>query len=314
MKQTNILVTGANGQIGSVLTTALRKKYGTDHVLATDIRPNQQEGRFEILDVLDSHRLAEIAEKNKITEIYHLAAILSAKGELAPVHTWDVNIKSMLNVFEVAREKKIKKVFSPSSIAAFGNNINPTNVAQNRPMQPTTVYGISKVAGELWNQYYFDKYGLDIRSVRYPGVIGYQNDPGGGTTDYAVEIFHAAVKNEPFTCFLKPDTRLPMIYMEDTIRATLDLMNAPSENIKVRTSYNLSGLNFSPSEIYERIKKEVPNFKINYAPDDRQKIADSWPNSIDDTAAQNDWNWAAAFDLEKMTADMLKNLRIKYTK
>ena len=300
---------GANGQIGSVLTEALRSRYGIGNVIATDIRPPASDtGLFEKLDVLDASRMAEVVEKYDISQMYHLAAILSAKGEKDPQWAWGINMGGLMNVFEVAREKGVKRVFFPSSIAVFGNNAPKKNTPQETSLLPTTVYGISKVAGELWCQYYFNKYGLDVRSLRYPGVIGYQSEPGGGTTDYAVDIFRYAVKGEPYPCFLKEKTELPMIYMDDAVRATIELMEAPAANLTVRTSYNLAGTSFTPSELADCIKSHLPNFQIKYEPDFRQQIADSWPGSIDDSLARRDWNWQPQFDLQEMTKDMIEHL------
>ncbi len=313
MSKEKILVIGANGQIGAVLTNALRDQFGTANVIATDIRDGAlQDGIFEILDVLDAAALANLIEKHHITQVYHLAAILSAKGEANPLKTWDINMNGLFNVLEVSKEKGVHKIFYPSSIAVFGSDIPRQNTPQNAILKPTTVYGMSKAAGELWSQYYFQRYGLDIRSLRYPGVIGYQSDPGGGTTDYAVEIYHYAVKGKPYACFLAKNTALPMIYMDDAIRATLELMDAPAENIRERTSYNLAGMSFSPGEIAESIQREMPDFTVLYQPDFRQKIAESWPESIDDTPARNDWGWQPKYDLDSMTRDMLFHLQEKY--
>lgn len=313
MRKDKILVIGANGQIGTVLTEALREKYGNDNVLATDIRTSETtQGPFETLDILDGDRLSEIVKKYSITQIYHLAAILSANGEKNPRRTWDINMTGLFNVLEVAKEQSLNKVFFPSSIAVFGTHTPKENTPQFTFLDPETVYGISKTAGENWCQYYFDKYNLDVRSLRYPGVISYQSLPGGGTTDYAVDIFHKAVQGLEFDCFLSKDTKLPMIYMPDTVRATLELMEAPSEKIKVRSSYNLAAMTFSPSEINEAIQLHFPDFKINYNPDFRQAIADSWPASIDDTEARNDWNWKEEFDIHEMTKDMIFQLSKKY--
>jgi threonine 3-dehydrogenase len=314
MSKEKILVIGANGQIGSVLTSSLRKEHGENSVVATDIRATEgQEGLFELLNVMDAQAIASAVERHSITQIYHLAAILSAKGEQNPLQTWDVNMGGLFNVFEVAREKQVAKVFYPSSIAVFGADIPRQMTPNNAVLKPTTVYGMSKASGELWSQYYHQKYGMDIRSLRYPGVIGWQSDPGGGTTDYAVEIYHYAVKGQGYTCFLAENTVLPMIYMDDAIRATLELMDAKAEDIKVRTSYNLAGMSFSPKEIVASIQQEVPNFKVSYAPDFRQKIAESWPESIDDSAARNDWQWHPQYDLKSMTKDMLHQLQSKYS-
>jgi threonine 3-dehydrogenase len=313
MSKEKILVIGANGQIGAVLTNALRDQFGTANVIATDIRDGAlQDGIFEILDVLDAAALANLIEKHHITQVYHLAAILSAKGEANPLKTWDINMNGLFNVLEVSKEKGVHKIFYPSSIAVFGSDIPRQNTPQNAILKPTTVYGMSKAAGELWSQYYFQRYGLDIRSLRYPGVIGYQSDPGGGTTDYAVEIYHYAVKGKPYACFLAKNTALPMIYMDDAIRATLELMDVPAENIRERTSYNLAGMSFSPGEIAESIQREMPDFTVLYQPDFRQKIAESWPESIDDTPARNDWGWQPKYDLDSMTRDMLFHLQEKY--
>jgi nucleoside-diphosphate-sugar epimerase len=250
--------------------------------------------------------------KYKITQIYHLAAILSANGEKLPLNTWDINMKSFFNVLEVSRLNQVDKVFFPSSIAVYGNDAPKIKTPQDYVLAPSTVYGISKVAGENWANYYYERYNLDIRSIRYPGVIGYQTLPGGGTTDYAVDIFHKAVKNEEFECFLKATTVLPMIYMDDTIRATIELMESPKENISVRTSYNLSGISFSPEELAKSIQNIYPDFKIFYKPDFRQKIAESWPSSIDDSNARTDWNWKPQFDIDTMTNVMIAELEKKY--
>lgn len=313
MTKDKILVIGANGQIGSVLTEALRDQFGEKNVISTDIRePDKPSPPFELLDVLDAAKLADAVDRHDITQIYHLAAVLSAKGERAPLPTWDINMKGLLNVLEVAREKKVAKVFYPSSIAVFGPTTPRVNTPQFTAMEPTTVYGISKVAGELWSQYYFNRYGLDVRSLRYPGIIGYQSLPGGGTTDYAVDIYHKAVLGQPFECFLREDTRLPMLYMDDAIRGTLQLMDAPADQVKVRTSYNLAAMSFTPAEIALEIKKHLPGFQVSYKPDFRQAIADSWTQSIDDTQARKDWGWAPRFDLPAMTVDMLEHLAQQY--
>lgn len=314
MKRETILVTGANGQIGTVLCAALRNQFGESQVIATDIRePENGNGRFEKLDVLDKAALAGLVSKNSVTQIFHLAAILSAKGEEYPRRTWNINMDGLFNVFDVAKELNVSKVFYPSSIAVFGPETPRQNTPQHAVLTPTTVYGISKVAGEHWANYYFLKYGTDIRSVRYPGIIGYQSMPGGGTTDYAVDIYHKAVKGEAFSCFLKPQTGLPMIYMDDAIDATLQLMNAPAELVKIRSSYNLSGMSFTPAEIATAIKKHFPLFQIEYNPDPlRQSIAESWPESIDDSEARKDWGWQPKYDLATMTQDMILHLEEKY--
>ena len=310
-----ILIIGANGQLGSVLTKELQKIYGKKNVIASDIFLDTDfDGIFEVIDATDLNAIKAIINKYSIKEIYHLAAILSAKGEEKPLSTWDLNIKMMLNVFEVSRLNNVKKVFFPSSIAVFGDQAPLVNTPQSSFLNPATVYGISKAAGENWAQYYFTKYGLDIRSIRYPGIIGYQSMPGGGTTDYAVDIYHSAVKDEKFSCFLNSDTKLPMMFMNDAIRSTIELMQSPIENIKIRTSYNLDGMSFSPSEIYNEIKKSYPNFKIKYNSDFRQKIADKWPKSIDDKEARNDWGWKPEYNLSSMTLIMLEKLKEKYNK
>jgi threonine 3-dehydrogenase len=309
---TTVLVTGANGQIGSVLVKALREKYGQSQVIATDIRDSgaHDEGIFQPLDVLDARALAAAVERWQVTEVYHLAAILSAKGEQNPRQAWEINMNGLFNILEVARQYQLKAFF-PSSIAVFGEHIQRISTPQFAVLAPTTVYGISKAAGENWCQYYFHKYGVDVRSIRYPGIIGYQSLPGGGTTDYAVDIFHVALRNEPFTCFLAEDARLPMMYMEDAIRATLELMEAPAERLSIRTSYNLAAMSFSPAEIAAEIQKHLPDFSIRYEPDFRQQIAEGWPQSIDDSQARVDWGWQPAFDLARMTEDMLLHLKVR---
>ena len=313
MGKEKLLIIGANGQIGTVLTAALRGRYGKNRVIATDIRPSAtQDGPFEILNILDQQRLLEIVKKYKVNQIYHLAAILSARGEENPSQTWDINMKGLFNVLEVAKSTKIHKVFFPSSIAVFGEATPQTDTPQATVLDPTTVYGISKAAGEHWCQYYHLKYGIDVRSIRYPGVIGHQTLPGGGTTDYAVDIFHKAVKGENFECFLKRNTRLPMIYMDDVIRATIELMEAPAKKIKTRTSYNLAAMSFTPSEITKEIRKHFPKFKVTYKPDARQAIADSWTETIDDSQARKDWGWKEEYDLAAMTSDMIFHLKKKY--
>jgi nucleoside-diphosphate-sugar epimerase len=308
-----ILITGASGQIGSVLTLELQKKWGTENVIASDVRSDINfSGNYLSLDVTNFNDLKEIVIENKITQIYHLAAILSANGEKSPLKTWSVNMETLFNVLEVSRHQNVEKVFFPSSIGAFGSNIEKGNVPQFANLTPTTVYGISKVAGENWANYYHKKFGLDIRSIRFPGVIGYQSLPGGGTTDYAVDIYHKAVKEESFDCFLNKSTKLPMIFIDDVIRATLELMDAPIESISVRTSYNLQGMSFTPEEVFLSIEKIYTNFSIEYCPDFRQDIADSWPRSIDDSTASEDWGWKPKFDLDKMTQVMIQKLKEYY--
>jgi nucleoside-diphosphate-sugar epimerase len=308
-----ILVIGASGQIGVELTLALRNIYGNANVIASDLREENDllkgTGPYVSLDVMNKEMLHVQVIRQGITQIYLLAAILSATGEKNPNLAWSLNMTSLLNVLDIAREEQIKKVYWPSSIAVFG----PTSPKQACPQQtiiePATVYGISKYAGEFWCDYYFNRYGVDVRSIRYPGLISYKSAPGGGTTDYAVEVFHDALDDGHYDCFLREDTYLPMMYMPDAIKATIELMEAPAEKISIRHSYNLSSLSFSPKEIAAEIKKHIPDFTINYAPDYRQAIADGWPQSIDDTVARKDWGWKEDFGLESMTKDMLLNLK-----
>ena len=310
MSKENVLITGANGQLGSVLVKKLQDKHGINHVIASDIRTKIDfVGIFEILDVSDFERLKYLVEEHNITQIYHLAAILSANGELTPLHTWDINTRTFLNILEISVLKKINKVFFPSSIAVFGDNAPKVKTPQDYLLNPSSVYGISKVAGENWSKYYCEKYNLDIRSLRYPGIIGYQSSPGGGTTDYAIDIYHKAVQEIDFICFLSESRTLPMIYMEDAISATIKLMDAPKESVKVRTSYNLSGMSFSPAELANSIQKIYPKFKIIYKPDFREEIASSWPSSIDDSFARNHWNWKPSFDIDQMTELMIRKLK-----
>ncbi|MHA7831672.1 MAG: NAD-dependent epimerase/dehydratase family protein [Flagellimonas sp.] len=308
MTSTKILVTGAAGQLGKVLCEELVKRYGSCNIIATDLNVEGALGIKEVLDVTDTNKLEALVSKYRINEIYHLAAVLSAKGEAKPLQTWDVNLAGWLNVLEVSRKYGVKKIFFPSSIAVFGPSINKVNTPQESFLDPSTVYGISKASCELWSNYYHLKYGLDIRSIRYPGVIGYQSMPGGGTTDYAVDIYHKALNNEHFSCYLSKDTRLPMIYMSDAIRATLELMDAPKEHISIRTSYNIHGTTFSPKELFDCIKHSFPDFTISYDPDFRQDIADSWPSSINAGRAISDWGWKPEFDLERITKDMFQHL------
>ncbi|WP_209332662.1 NAD-dependent epimerase/dehydratase family protein [Lunatimonas salinarum] len=312
---TKILITGAGGQLGSELTDALVSKYGSDAVIASDINEQARSlfpgAIFETLDVTDHLAMKALLEKHQISQIYHLAAILSATAEKKPLLAWQINMDSLLSILELAREKKLEKVYWPSSIAVFGPNSPRTHTPQNCIQEPQTAYGISKQAGERWCNYYFQKYGVDVRSLRYPGLIGYKSLPGGGTTDYAVDIYHHAVRKTPFTCFLKEDTALPMMYMPDAIRATMELMDAPKERIKIRSSYNISSLSFTPKEIFRSILMHNPKFEITYCPDFRQEIADGWPQSIDDSDAVADWGWKPAYDLPRMTQDMLANLTLK---
>lgn len=312
MTKEKILVIGASGQIGVELTMALREIYGNSNVVASDLREENPllkgSGPYVSLDVMNKEMLHVQVIRQNITQIYLLAAILSATGEKNPGLAWHLNMQGLLNVLDIAREEHISKVYWPSSIAVFG----PTSPKQYCPQQtiiePTTVYGISKYAGEFWCNYYNMKYGVDVRSIRYPGLISYKSAPGGGTTDYAVEIFHDALEEKKYTSFLTEDTYLPMMYMPDAIRATIELMEAPAEKISIRTSYNVAGISFSPREIAAEIQKHMPEFTMAYEPDYRQEIADSWPQSIDDTVARNDWGWKHEYNLAAMTEDMLKHL------
>ena len=308
-----ILVIGASGQIGVELTLALRKIYGDANVVASDLREENPllhgTGPYVSLDVMNKEMLHVQVIRQGFTQIYLLAAILSATGEKNPNLAWHLNMQGLLNVLDIAREEKISKVYWPSSIAVFGPTSPKKACPQQTIIEPITVYGISKYAGEFWCNYYFNKYGVDVRSLRYPGLISYKSAPGGGTTDYAVEIFHEALENRQYKCFLEKDTYLPMMYMPDAIRATIELMEAPANKIKTRTSYNLSSMSFSPHEIAAEIKKHIHDFRITYAPDYRQAIANSWPQSIDDTEARSDWGWKHEYDLAAMTKDMLENLK-----
>ncbi|MBN8687943.1 MAG: NAD-dependent epimerase/dehydratase family protein [Chitinophagales bacterium] len=315
MAKEKILVIGASGQIGVELTMALRKIYGNANVIASDLREQnpllEGTGPYVSLDVMNKEMLHVQVIRQNITQIYLLAAILSATGEKNPGLAWNLNMQGLLNVLDIAREEKLHKVYWPSSIAVFG----PTSPRQQCPQQtiiePTTVYGISKYAGEFWCHYFHQRFGVDVRSIRYPGLISYKSAPGGGTTDYAVEIFHEALEENKYECFLKADTYLPMMYMPDAIRATIELMEAPASKIKIRTSYNVSGMSFSPREIAAEIAKQVPGFSITYKPDYRQAIADSWPQSIDDSVAREDWGWKEEYDLPAMTSEMLHQLRLE---
>ena len=306
-----ILVIGSSGQIGTELTEKLQETYGTGNVIASDIKKaSHYNGVFEELDVLDEKRLFEVISKNKISQVYLLASLLSASAEKNPQFAWKLNMNGLINVLELAKQKKIKKIYWPSSIAVFGPSTQKENVPQHTEMGPTTVYGISKLAGERWCEYYFLKYGVDVRSVRYPGLISYKSPPGGGTTDYAVDIFYHAIEKGSYQCFLSENTVLPMMYMSDAIRATIELMESVSENVKIRSSYNIAAMSFAPKEIALEIKKHIPEFLITFAPDFRQKIADSWPKSIDDSEARKDWKWKHNYSLKTMTTDMLENLLI----
>ena len=311
--QDNILVIGASGQIGSELVLELRKEFSLNKVIASDIIPSSEEimssGPFEKLDVTDSSKLLEIVKKHKITQIYLLAAILSADAESKIEIAWDLNMSSLFNVLNLAKEKIVKKIFWPSSIAVFGPNTIKDKTPQFAITEPNTVYGISKLAGERWCEYYYNKFQVDVISLRYPGLIGWKSQPGGGTTDYAVDIFHEAIKNKSYNCFLEKNTFLPMMYMQDAINATLKVMNADANKVQIRSSYNISGISFSPEDISNEIKKHITNFSISYSADFRQKIADSWPNSIDDSIAKKDWGWETQYDLSKMTSEMIHNLK-----
>ncbi len=308
----NILIIGACGQIGVELTLALRKQYGENNVIATDVKPEHSllkgTGLFKKLDVLDTSALEKLISTHSIQQIYLLAAILSATGERNPQLAWDINMKSLLNVLEVSKKLHVKKLFWPSSIAIFGPNTPKQHTPQETIIEPTTVYGISKFTGERWCEYYYKKYNVDVRSIRYPGLISYLAAPGGGTTDYAVEIFHKAIEKGSYTCFLKEDTTLPMMYMPDAINATIQLMETDSAKIKVRSSYNVSAISFSPEQLAAAIQKHIPSFTIKYKPDERQQIADSWPQSIDDTIARKHWGWQPQYNMEQMVVDMLLHL------
>ncbi|WP_338409470.1 NAD-dependent epimerase/dehydratase family protein [uncultured Flavobacterium sp.] len=310
---TKILIIGACGQIGTELTKKLREIYGVENVVASDIRKLNNDvvnnGIFEVVNALDYNQIEHLVEQYQITDVYLMAALLSATAEKNPAFAWDLNMNSLFHVLNIAKAGKIKKIFWPSSIAVFG----PTTPSQNTPqytiMEPSTVYGISKQSGERWCEYYNNQYGVDVRSIRYPGLISWVSEPGGGTTDYAIEIYHKAINNKKYKCFLSDKTALPMMYMDDAIKATVQIMQAPSKQIKIRSSYNLSAMSFTPDQIASEIKKHYPDFKISYEPDFRQKIADSWPASIDDSYARDDWNWENEFNLENMTFEMISNLK-----
>ncbi|QYJ69215.1 L-threonine 3-dehydrogenase [Flavobacterium litorale] len=308
-----ILIIGACGQIGTELTQKLRNLYGKDNVIASDVREGNaafvSSGPFEVVDALNRNQIESIIDKYGVTEVYLMAALLSATAEKNPAFAWDLNMNSLFHVLNLAKEGKIKKIFWPSSIAVFGPTTPKEDTPQYTVMEPSTVYGISKQAGERWCEYYNKVHGVDVRSIRYPGLISWSAMPGGGTTDYAVAIYHEALSKGKYTSFLSEDTRLPMMYMDDAVRATIAIMQAPTENIKIRSSYNLSAMDFTPKEIAEAIKAHIPDFTIDYVPDFRQKIADSWPKNIDDSHARNDWNWKHKYDLNDMTTDMLKNLQ-----
>ena len=308
-----ILILGACGQIGTELTQKLRSLYGKGNIIASDIREGDEEmmnsGPFEIIDATSKERILEVIQKYKVTQVYLMAAMLSATAEKYPLKGWDLNMTSLLAVLEIAREKHIEKIYWPSSMASFGPTSPKINTPQQTIMEPSTVYGISKVAGEHWCNYYHEKFGVDVRSIRYPGIISWKTLPGGGTTDYAVDIYFDAVKKGIFECFLSENTRLPMMYMDDAINATIQIMQTDAEKIKTRTSYNLSAISFTPNEIATEIKKYIPDFKITYNPDFRQNIADSWPQIIDDSQARKDWGWEHKFDLASMTKDIIDNIK-----
>ncbi len=313
MDSTRILVIGASGQIGSELTLKLRALHGNENVIASDLKSGNDElmnsGPFEIVDATDQNLIEEIISKHEVTEVYLMAAMLSATAEKMPMKAWNLNMDSLFIILNLAKENKIKKVFWPSSIAVFGPTTPKNDTPQKTVMEPSTVYGISKQTGERWCEYYFNKFGVDVRSLRYPGIISYKTLPGGGTTDYAIEIFHEALKNGRYTSFLSENTNLPMMFMDDAIKATIDIMAAPSEKIKVRSSYNLAAMSFTPGELAAGIQQLLPEFEIDYNPDFRQNIADSWPGSIDDSEARKDWGWQHEFDLPELTRTMLEGLK-----
>lgn len=309
---TKILIIGACGQIGTELTHKLRKIYGTENVIASDIRKLNTDvvnsGPFEVVNALDFNQIEHLVELHQITDVYLMAALLSATAEKNPAFAWDLNMNSLFHVLNLAKAGKIKKIFWPSSIAVFGPTTPKENTPQYTIMEPSTVYGISKQAGERWCEYYHNIFGVDVRSIRYPGLISWSSPPGGGTTDYAVDIYYKALADKKYECFLSSETKMPMMYMDDAINATINIMKAPAEQIKIRSSYNLAAMSFTPTEIAAEIQKHIPAFTISYNPDFRQKIADSWPASIDDSRAREDWNWKHEFDLESMTKDMLEHL------
>jgi len=310
------MIIGCSGQIGSELTLKLREIYGSENVFATDIKMAPKDivkgGPFQILDVMDDKRLIHFVIRNKITQIYHLAAVLSGNAEKLPMQAWDINMKSLLTILDLAREvDDLKKIFWPSSIAVFGPTTPRENTPQLTVMEPNTVYGISKLAGERWCEYYYNRYGVDVRSIRYPGLISYKTEAGGGTTDYAVEIFYEAIRKGKYECFLNEKTNLPMMFMEDAIKATIDLMEAPASKVKIHSSYNVAGMSFNPTELADEIKNHIPDFSISYKPDFRQPIADSWPASIDDSVAKKDWGLNYNYNLQTLTEVMLKGVGAK---
>ena len=309
----SILILGACGQIGTELTMVLRQKYGNDVVVASDIREGggtlMESGPFELLDATNYEAIEDVVMHYEIQEVYLMAAMLSATAEKFPMRAWNLNMNSLFNVLNLGKDKKIDKIFWPSSIAVFGPNTPKERTPQHTLMEPSTVYGISKQSGERWCEYYYKKFGVDVRSLRYPGLISWKTLPGGGTTDYAVEIYHKALEEKTYSCFLSEGTKLPMMYMDDAIRATISLMDAKADDLTVRSSYNLGAISFTPSEMAQSIKSHIPNFEISYAPDFRQQIADSWPSSINDSTARDDWGWKPTFDLNRITSEMLENLK-----
>ena len=314
--KSRILIIGACGQIGTELTMALSKRFGKDKVVASDIREGDEmmmkSAHFELLDATDLEAVEDVIFRYKVDTVYLMAAMLSAIAERFPAKAWDLNMNSLFHILNLAKDKKVKKVFWPSSIAVFGQTTPAQNTPQTTIMEPSTVYGISKQTGERWCEYYYNKFGVDVRSIRYPGLISYTTEPGGGTTDYAVDIYHRALKHGQYRCFLKEGTILPMMYMDDAIKATIAIMDAPKEAIKIRSSYNLAAVSYAPEDVTESIQKHIPDFEIIYEPDFRQAIADTWPQSIDDSAARKDWGWSHSFGLEEITKTMLDNLRDRY--
>ena len=314
MADTNVLILGGCGQVGTELATGLKTLYGNDHVVVSDIKTAAEaniDGPYETINVMDKDAIFSVIKKHKITQVYHLAALLSATAEKNPMFGWQLNMESLLHVLNIAKENHISKLYWPSSIAVFGPGTPKKNTPQDTVMDPNTVYGISKLAGERWCEYYYQKYNVDVRSIRYPGLISYKTEPGGGTTDYAINIFYDALKKNSYECFLSADTELPMLYMPDAVKATIGLMEAPAEKVKIRSSYNLAGFSFTPDGLAKEIEKQLPGFSITYKPDFRQAIAESWPGSIDDSRAQADWQWKPDYSLEQMVKDMLLNIKKK---
>ncbi|MEP0266014.1 NAD-dependent epimerase/dehydratase family protein [Dokdonia sp.] len=316
--KSRILIIGACGQIGTELTMALSERFGKDKVVASDIREGNESmmknSHFELLDATDLKAVEDVIFRYKVDTVYLMAAMLSAIAERFPAKAWDLNMNSLFHILNLAKEGKVKKVFWPSSIAVFGETTPAQNTAQTTVMEPSTVYGISKQTGERWCEYYHKKFGVDVRSIRYPGLISYTTEPGGGTTDYAVDIYHRALKHGQYRCFLKEGTILPMMYMDDAIKATIGIMDAKDEDIKIRSSYNLAAVSYAPEDVAASIQKQIPDFEIIYEPDFRQSIADTWPQSIDDSEARRDWGWSHKFGLDEITQTMLENLRNKYIK